>query len=90
MSSGQAPARTAAAAVTLRLLPFLFVLYVVCFLDRVNIGFAALQMNHDFVFSPAVYGFGAHPRGLGHRFLISRVRTPAPRRSRVALHPPSP
>jgi ACS family tartrate transporter-like MFS transporter len=30
----------------------------VCFLDRVNVGFAALQMNHDLGFSPAVYGFG--------------------------------
>jgi ACS family tartrate transporter-like MFS transporter len=37
----------------------LFVLYIVCFLDRVNIGFAALQMNEDLGLSPAVYGFGA-------------------------------
>src|SRR5919108_5512018 len=47
------------AKVSRRLLPFLFVLYVVCFLDRVNIGFAALEMNRDLGFSPAVYGFGA-------------------------------
>jgi hypothetical protein len=38
--------RTTLAKVTRRLLPFLFVLYIVCFLDRVNVGFAALQMNH--------------------------------------------
>lgn len=31
--------------VTLRLIPFLFVLYIVAWLDRVNVGFAALQMN---------------------------------------------
>jgi ACS family tartrate transporter-like MFS transporter len=52
-------ARTTTTKVTRRLLPFLFVLYVVCFLDRVNIGFAALQMNADLGLSPAVYGFGA-------------------------------
>ena len=42
-----------------RLLPFLLVLYIVAWLDRVNIGFAALQMNADLGFSAAVYGFGA-------------------------------
>jgi MFS transporter, ACS family, tartrate transporter len=42
-----------------RLLPFLLLLYVVAWLDRVNIGFAALQMNADLEFSAAVYGFGA-------------------------------
>jgi MFS transporter, ACS family, tartrate transporter len=52
--------------VTRRLLPFLFVLYVVCFLDRVNLGFAALQMNQDLGFSPAVYGFGAGIFFLGY------------------------
>jgi ACS family tartrate transporter-like MFS transporter len=34
-------------------------LYVVNFLDRVNVGFAALTMNKDLGFSPAIYGFGA-------------------------------
>lgn len=42
-----------------RLLPFMFLLYIVAYLDRVNIGFAALQMNRDLGLSPAVYGFGA-------------------------------
>src|ERR1700687_2187768 len=42
-----------------RLLPFLLVLYVIAFLDRMNIGAAALQMPHDLGFSPAVIGFGA-------------------------------
>jgi ACS family tartrate transporter-like MFS transporter len=46
-------------AVSRRLIPFLFVLYVVSFLDRVNVGFAALEMNLDLGLSPAVYGFGA-------------------------------
>lgn len=42
-----------------RLLPFLLQLYVIAFLDRMNIGAAALQMPHDLGFSPAVIGFGA-------------------------------
>lgn len=46
-------------AVSLRLIPFLFLLYVVSFLDRVNVGFAALEMNRDLGLNPAVYGFGA-------------------------------
>ncbi|HEY8256431.1 MAG TPA: MFS transporter [Gemmatimonadales bacterium] len=60
------PEQSALRKVTRRLLPFLFLLYIVCFLDRVNIGFAALQMNHDLGFSPAVYGFGAGIFFLGY------------------------
>ena len=45
--------------ITLRLVPFLIVCYVVSFLDRVNVGFAALQMNHDLGFSNTIYGWGA-------------------------------
>ncbi len=60
------PDRTALPKVTRRLLPFLFVLYVVCFLDRVNLGFAALQMNRDLGLSPAEYGFGAGIFFLGY------------------------
>ncbi len=45
--------------VTRRLLPFLMLLYVVAYIDRVNIGFAALQMNDDLGLSAAMYGFGA-------------------------------
>ena len=35
--------------VRIRILPFLFVLYVICYLDRVNISIAALTMNRDLV-----------------------------------------
>src|SRR2546423_14305921 len=42
-----------------RLLPFLFLLYVIAFLDRMNIGAAALQMPHGLGFSEGVIGFGA-------------------------------
>src|SRR5579862_788012 len=42
-----------------RLLPFLFVLYVIAFLDRMNVGAAALQMPHDLGFNDHVVGLGA-------------------------------
>src|SRR5882757_3599304 len=42
-----------------RLLPFLFLLYVIAFIDRMNVGAAALQMPHDLGFSEGVIGFGA-------------------------------
>ncbi len=41
-----------------RILPFLMLCYFVSFLDRVNAGFAALQMNQDLSLTPAVFGFG--------------------------------
>ncbi|HKQ10831.1 MAG TPA: MFS transporter [Rhizomicrobium sp.] len=42
-----------------RLIPFMALMYVASFLDRVNISFAALTMNRDLGFSPQAYGFGA-------------------------------
>jgi MFS transporter, ACS family, tartrate transporter len=42
-----------------RLLPFLFLLYVVAYLDRINVGFAALQMRQELGFSDDVYGIGS-------------------------------
>jgi ACS family tartrate transporter-like MFS transporter len=42
-----------------RLIPFMMLLYVVNFVDRLNVGFAALTMNRDLGFSPSVFGFGA-------------------------------
>src|SRR5436309_13800437 len=47
------------AKLTRRLLPFLFLLYIVAYPDRINVGFAALQMQKQFGFSAAVYGQGA-------------------------------
>src|SRR3954469_268953 len=47
------------AKVRRRLIPFLFLLYIVAYLDRINVGFAALQMNQALEFSTTVYGFGA-------------------------------
>ena len=45
--------------VTWRLLPLLFFCYVLAYLDRVNVGFAKLQMQKDLGFSDTVYGIGA-------------------------------
>lgn len=42
-----------------RLIPFLLVLYIISFLDRVNVGFAKLQMSTDIGLSDAVFGAGA-------------------------------
>ena len=49
-----------------RLIPVMALMYVVSFLDRVNIGFAALTMNKDLGFSPTVFGFGAGIFFLGY------------------------
>jgi len=42
-----------------RLMPILFLAYVVSYIDRSNIGFAKLQMQHELALSDSVYGFGA-------------------------------
>jgi D-galactonate transporter len=49
-----------------RIMPFLILLFVVAWLDRVNVGFAKLQMSKDLGFSGAVYGFGAGIFFLGY------------------------
>src|SRR5215831_3003318 len=49
----------ALAKARVRLLPFLFVLYVVSYLERINVGFAALQMNAALGFSSVTYSLGA-------------------------------
>src|SRR5438105_1175743 len=52
-------AGTVLARVRRRVVPFLFLLYIVAYLDRINVGFAALQMNRALGFSATTYGFGA-------------------------------
>jgi len=54
------------AQVSRRLLPLLFLLYLFCYLDRINIGMAALQMNAALRFDPATFGFGAGIFFLGY------------------------
>ncbi|UOO82206.1 MFS transporter [Uruburuella testudinis] len=55
--------------VTRRLIPFLFLCFFIAILDRVNISFAALQMNQDLQFSDTVFGLGAGMFFLGY-FLL--------------------
>jgi ACS family tartrate transporter-like MFS transporter len=49
-----------------RLIPFMTLLYIVGFIDRSNVGFAALTMNRDLGFSDAAYGLGAGMFFLGY------------------------
>lgn len=55
--------------IALRLLPFLFVLYVVCYVDRANVSFANLRMSADLGFSDRVYGLGVGMFFIGYIFL---------------------
>lgn len=52
--------------VRLRLIPFLILCYFAAYIDRVNVGFAALGMNKDLDFTPIVYGWGAGIFFLGY------------------------
>jgi MFS family permease len=52
--------------IALRLVPFLFLCYLAAYLDRVNVGFAKLQMQSELSFSETVYGFGAGIFFLGY------------------------
>jgi ACS family tartrate transporter-like MFS transporter len=52
--------------VTWRLIPFLFLVFIANYLDRVNVSFAALQMNRDLGFSATAYGLGAGIFFLGY------------------------
>jgi ACS family tartrate transporter-like MFS transporter len=60
--------RMIAAKVAWRLAPLLIACYFVAFLDRVNVGFAALAMNQDLGFSGAVFGFSAGVFFFGYFF----------------------
>ncbi len=54
--------------VTWRLIPFLLICYIIAYLDRVNVGFAKLQMASDLGFSDVVYGLGAGMFFIGYFF----------------------
>lgn len=59
VGAASAAEEAAYSKVAWRLLPFLFLCYVFSYLDRVNVGFAKLQMLSDLHFSETVYGLGA-------------------------------
>jgi MFS transporter, ACS family, tartrate transporter len=52
-----------------RLIPLFFLMMFFNYLDRINLGFAGLQMNKDLGFTPAVFGFGASIFFLGYMIL---------------------
>ena len=52
--------------IALRILPILFIGYIIAYLDRVNVGFAKLQMMGDLQFSDRIYGLGAGIFFLGY------------------------
>ncbi|UFZ05775.1 MFS transporter [Bradyrhizobium ontarionense] len=49
-----------------RIIPFIFACYVVSYLDRINVGFAGLQMNRDLGLTPSQFGWGAGLFFLGY------------------------
>ncbi len=71
MSVSPAPAieRSARRRIAIRLLPFLWWLYVIAFLDRVNVAYAALEMSHNLGFSDRVFGLGAGIFFIGYLLL---------------------
>lgn len=52
--------------ITWRIVPFIMILYLIAYIDRVNIGFAALTMKEDLGFTASVLGFGAGIFFLGY------------------------
>src|SRR6266851_3954328 len=56
---GNDVAHRARRRITRRLIPFLFALYFVAYLDRVNISFAALELTREVGFTNEMFGFGA-------------------------------
>ena len=66
MHKGGAMERAVFTKAAWRLIPFMGLLYVVNYLDRVNVGFAALTMNRDLGLSATAYGFGAGIFFLGY------------------------
>ena len=55
----QEPENAVVRILTWRLVSFLFLLYIVAYLDRINLGFAALQMQQQLGFTDSMYGLGA-------------------------------
>jgi sugar phosphate permease len=70
-----------------RIAPVLVTAYALAFVDRINIGFAQLQMNADLGFSDAIYGTGAGIFFLGY-FLLRSQATCCSRRSAPGSHWP--
>src|SRR5436309_9242533 len=65
----KASERALMAKVTWRLIPFMFLLYIINYLDRVNVGFAKLKMQGALGFSEGVFGMGMGIFFLGYFIL---------------------
>ena len=61
--------RRARRRIAARLLPFLFLMYVICYVDRANVSFANLRMSADLGFSNRVYGLGVGMFFIGYVLL---------------------
>ena len=62
-------ARSARRKVACRILPLLFALYIIAYLDRANVGFAKLKMQDELKFSDTVFGIGVALFFVGYMFL---------------------
>ncbi len=58
-STAETLERTTLRKVYLRLVPYCFLLYILCYIDRINVSFAALTMNKDIGLSAYIYGLAA-------------------------------
>src|SRR5215813_5483840 len=58
MAEISAVARRTRGRIAFRLLPFVFLMYAICYVDRANVSFANLRMSADLGFSDRVYGLG--------------------------------
>ena len=67
----EAVSASTASKIARRIIPYTILLYFVAYLDRVNLGFAALQMNGELHFTPQVYGTGASVFFVG--YLIAQI-----------------
>ncbi|MCW2241411.1 MFS transporter [Azospirillum canadense] len=65
-SSAESFGRQVMRKVTWRIVPFTFLLYVISYLDRANIGYAALQMNHELALGAEAFGFASGVFFLGY------------------------
>jgi MFS transporter, ACS family, tartrate transporter len=66
VATGEGAERRAIAKATKRLIPFLFAIYCIAYLDRVNVSFAQLQLEDDLGFSDTIFGLGAGIFSLGY------------------------
>src|SRR5215472_902349 len=69
VASAEVVAERAMKKIRWRILPLVFLIYVIAFLDRANVAYAKLTMSADLGFSEAIYGFGAGIFFIGYLLL---------------------